>query len=468
MKHTGVSIFEDIPISKAVFKSTIPSIVSMLMALVYNLADTFFIGQTHDPLMVAAVSIATPVFLLLMAIGLLFGIGGTSVISRALGAGRKDYVKHVSSFCFWAGAGVGVVVMAAMLLFMDNILALIGTSPDTIEYTRSYLTIVTSGAVLVIFATCFSNIIRAEGKAKEAMFGMLLGNILNVILDPIFILWLDMGVAGAAWATLIGNAVGALYYVLYLLRGKSILSINIKHFKAGDKILAGVLSIGLPAALGNMLMSFSNILVNNLMSGYDDLAIAGMGVSIKVILVTVLIVIGLGQGVQPLLGYNCGAKNWERFGGIFKFSIIYATVVSVVLTLVSYFCSGAIVSAFLQDQKAFGFGLSFARITIISGPSLGILFVCINGLQAMGAALPSMILSVSRQGLFFIPILLIFNAIGGMYGIVWAQPVTDYLSASLALLLFLITRNRLRKLSATSDKPNSSENGPLEADAQQP
>ncbi len=466
MQNTGVSIFEKAPIPKAVFKSTIPSIVSMLMVLVYNLADTFFIGQTHNPLMVASVSIATPVFMLLMAIGLLFGIGGTSVISRALGAGRKDYVKNVSSFCFWAGTGVGVLVMIIILVFMDNILALIGTSSDTIEYARSYLSIVTMGAVFVIFSSCFSNVIRAEGKAKEAMFGMLLGNILNCILDPIFILWLDMGVAGAAWATLIGNVVGALYYALYILLRKSILSINIKHFKAGDKICSGVLSIGLPASLGSMLMSFSSIVENNLISGYDDLAIAGMGVAIKVILVTVLLVIGLGQGVQPLLGYNYGAKNWERFNGIFKFSIIYATIVSVFLTLVSLLCSSAIVSAFLQDQRAFDYGLSFSRIIILSGPCLGILFVCINALQAMGAALPSMILSISRQGLFFIPIVLILNAIAGLNGIVWAQPVTDILAASLALLLYLMTKRRLQKQTLISMQTDKLDDKLLQTDAQ--
>ena len=187
------------------------------MVLIYNLADTFFIGQTHDDLQVAAVSLATPVFLLFMAVGTIFGNGGTSVISRAMGEGRTDYAKKVCSFCMWSCVGVGIIMSALFLLFMDQILALIGASADTWEYAKTYLTIVSLSGPFVLIANCYSNVIRAEGQSGKAMMGQLIGNLLNVVLDPIMILVFGWNIAGAAIATVIGNAAGAIYYIFYFL-----------------------------------------------------------------------------------------------------------------------------------------------------------------------------------------------------------------------------------------------------------
>lgn len=191
---------------------------AMLMVLIYNLADTFFIGQTHDDLQVAAVSLATPIFLLFMSLGTVFGIGGTSVISRALGEGRKDYAKKVCSFCMWSCVGVGILMSALFLLFMNPILSLIGASTETWVYAKTYLTIVSCSGPFVLIANCYSNVIRAEGQSGKAMMGQLLGNLLNVILNPIMILVLHWNITGAAIATVIGNVVGAGYYILYFLK----------------------------------------------------------------------------------------------------------------------------------------------------------------------------------------------------------------------------------------------------------
>ena len=200
-KTPGTEIFHSAPVPEAVLKNAIPAMVAMLMVLVYNLADTFFIGQTHDALQVSAVSLATPIFLIFMSIGTIFGIGGTSVISRALGEGRKDYANRVCAFCMWSCVGIGVLLAAAFLIFMDPMLKLIGASEDTWAMTKNYLTIVSFCGPFVLISHCFSNVIRAEGEANKAMIGQLLGNALNVVLDPIFILALDMNVTGAAIAT---------------------------------------------------------------------------------------------------------------------------------------------------------------------------------------------------------------------------------------------------------------------------
>lgn len=214
----SLEIFESSSVGKVVLQNALPAMAAMLMVLIYNLADTFFIGQTHDALQVAAVSLATPVFLLFMAVGTIFGIGGTSVISRAMGEGREEYAKKVSSFCMWSCVVVGVAMSAVFLLFTDKILMLVGASNDTWEYAKTYLMIVSFSGPFVLIANCYSNVVRAEGQSGKAMMGQLLGNLLNVILDPIMILGFGWNITGAAIATVIGNVVGAGYYIVYLLR----------------------------------------------------------------------------------------------------------------------------------------------------------------------------------------------------------------------------------------------------------
>lgn len=253
--NKSLEVFRNAPVKKAVFQNALPAMAAMLMVLIYNLADTFFIGQTHDDLQVAAVSLATPVFLIFMAVGTIFGIGGTSVISRSLGEGRKEYAKKVCSFCMWSCVGVGLLMSVLFLVFMNQILTLVGASADTWEYAKTYLTIVSVSGPFVLIANCYSNVIRAEGESGKAMMGQLLGNLLNVILDPIMILGFKWNIEGAAIATVIGNVVGACYYIFCFLRGKSALSIKPKDFTCKDKVASGVLAIGIPAALGSLLMS---------------------------------------------------------------------------------------------------------------------------------------------------------------------------------------------------------------------
>lgn len=417
--------------------------VSMIMVLVYNLADTFFIGQTHDAILVAAVSVATPVFLFLMALGTLFGIGGMSVISRALGRGDTLRARNTCSFCFWGCVVTGLASMTVFLLAMAPLLKIIGASNATSVYVRTYLTIVSFGAVPVVISNCFSNILRAEGRTGEAMTGMLIGNIINVVLDPVAILWLDWGVAGAAVTTVIGNIFGALYYIVYFLRGKSSLSISLKECSFRNSSFGEVLSIGIPASLNTLLMNISCIILNKLMSLYGDMCIAGIGVAMKVNMILVMFIIGFAQGVQPLLGYAAGEKDWNRYRKLFSFSLTVSTVLSVLLTALCFVCCGPIVRAFLTDSSAYAYGVSFSKVLLVSGPLFGLLFMITNALQALGAAVPSLILSISRQGLIFIPLVFILNAAVGLRGLVWTQPVSDIISSVLAVALYAAYARRI-------------------------
>ncbi|SNY90162.1 putative efflux protein, MATE family [Cohaesibacter sp. ES.047] len=426
--------FESMSVPKAILKNAIPTIVGMIVILIYNIADTFFVGQTNDPIQVAAVSLATPVFLLFMATGNLIGIGGTSVISRAFGEKRQAYAQQVSSFCFYASWIVGILFSLVFFVEMSTILSAIGVSEDTIGPTRQYLLYIAPSAPFVIISIAFGNIVRAEGKAKQAMIGMMLGTALNILLDPIFIIGLDMGVAGAAVATLIGNIVSAGYFLSMFSRGRFRLSIAFKDFRIKG-VLWPVVAIGVPAALNNVMMSTSVIILNNVLTAYGDVAIAAMGIASKVMMIAVLLQIGLGAGIQPLLGYSFGAGNAQRFRSILNVSMVYALVMGSVLTLVTFLSSDLIISAFIEDKSVVDQGVRFVHILLFSGPIVGVMFVFINTLQAMGAARESLVLSISRQGFVFIPMLFVMNAWFGLDGVVFAQPTADLVSVIMAVFL---------------------------------
>ncbi len=441
-KEKSMEAFAQGSVSKVVLKNVLPAMAAQLMVLVYNLADTFFIAQTRNDYMVAAVSLATPVFLIFMSLGTLFGIGGTSVISRALGAGKKEYARKVSAFCMWGCVIVGGVLMILFWVFMEPLLKLLGASADTMEYTSEYLNIVVSCGIFSMISNCYSNIIRAEGKAGIATTGTVVGNLLNVVLDPIMISALGWNVAGAAIATVIGNAVAAIYYIIYFLRGKSSLSISIREASIKDGICSGVMAIGIPAALGTLLMSISQVITNAQMAAYGDLSVAAYGVASKVVMIVAMVGLGVGMGVQPLLGYCHGAKNRERFNDILKFSCFLSLGICIFCALLCFAFTEPIVKIFLTEAAALTDGLIFTRIFISTAWLFGLYYVLLNALQAMGAAIPSFIVSICRQGIIYIPAVFIMGTVMGVNGLVWAQPVADVLSLLLVTVLLVVQLKR--------------------------
>ena len=443
--QTNTELFASGPIPKAVAKMAVPTMISMLITVVYNMVDTFFVGQTGDANQVAAVSLGTPVFLFIMAIGIIFGAGGSSVISRCLGAKDHDQVRHVSSFCFYAALGAGVLMIAVLLAGMSGILNLIGASDNTRGFAREYLIWISIGAPFIMLSNALSNIIRCVGAATESTIGMMAGTITNIILDPIMILGLGWGVRGAAIATVIGNIVNVGYYLWYLLRHKELLSFAPRDFRW--RAIAGpVVGIGLPTALNNILMSVSNILLNNFLAGYGDTAVAAMGVAMKANMLVVFLQLGLALGVQPLIGYNYGAKNITRLHKITTFSILCTLVMGVALTVVYYIAADAIVGVFIDDARVVADGVPMLRALMWSAPVLGIMFVVSNALQAMGKAVPSLVLSISRQGFVFIPMLFILNSLFHLQGIIYAQPVADLFSVVLSVALFIVILRREKRL----------------------
>lgn len=438
-------LFEKAPIPKAVATMAIPTIISMLVVVIYNMADTFFIGQTKDAMQVAAVSLATPVFLVFMALGNLFGIGGSSAISRALGEKNEMRAKRISSFCCYASLGVGVIMLFVFLIGMDGILTMIGASKDTIGYARQYLTCIAFGAPFIIISNAFANIIRAEGSAKDSMIGNMIGTVVNILLDPIMILWFHWGVFGAALATVIGNMAAAAFYLLYFKRKHTILSIHPKYFYMKERVATSVLSIGIPASLNNILMSAANIILNKVLISYGDIPVAAMGVAMKANMLVFMLQIGLCMGIQPLIGYNYGAKNTKRLNKVFAFTGFCAVALGVLLTIFMIVAKNGIIRAFIDDAEVIAYGGKMLTALMISGPFIGILFLCINTLQAMGKAIPSLILTVCRQGLVFIPLVFILNNIFGLDGIIYAQPAADYFSIFLAAITCGLILRKIEK-----------------------
>lgn len=449
MEIKNIDLFESAPVPKAVFSLAIPTVLSMIVSVFYNMVDTFFVGQTGNPHQVAAVSVATPVFLFFMAAGNIFGVGGSSFLSRALGEKHYDKVKKISAFCFYGGIVVGIAGQILMFTFMRPILRAIGTSGNTFEFARQYLFWVACGGPAMVVAGAFTNLIRGEGAAKSSMIGMMSGTVANIILDPIFILdsfhgipGFGMGVAGAAIATVIGNLVSIAVFLLHVCSKNSVLSIRPRYFSVRGGILSGVLAIGLPASLVNILMSLSNIVTNKILVSYGDIPVAAMGIAMKANMLVIFVQLGFAMGIQPLIGYNYGARNFARMKSVMKFSMLCVVIAGCKLTGIYFAFTRQIISVFISDPAVIETGIKLLRMLMCSGPFIGIMFVFNFTFQAMGKAVPALVLAASRQGFIFLPMIYLLNAIFHLDGAIFAQPVADFCAIFIALGMFLHMNKR--------------------------
>ena len=449
----NIDVFENDPIPRAVFKLALPTVLSMIVAVFYNMVDTFFVGQTGDPNQVAAVSVATPVFLFFMAAGNIFGMGGSSFLSRALGEKQYDKAKKISSFCLYAGIATGILGAILMFAFMTQILNAVGTSENTFGFAKSYLSWIAYGGPAIVISTAFTNLIRGEGAAQSSMKGMMAGTVANIVLDPIFILdsfWgipcLGLGVAGAAIATVIGNLVSILFFFIHVCKKTSILTLSPKYFAVRNGIMRGVLLIGLPASITNILMSLSNILMNKFLVTYGDVAVAGMGIAMKANMLVIFVQLGIAAGIQPLVGYNFGARNYKRMKGVMKFSVLCNIIFGIFLTTLYFIFTREIVRIFIQEEAVVEMSAKMLRALMFSSPLLGILFVLNFSFQAMGKAKQSLALAVSRQGFVFVPCTIILNALIGLEGLILSQPIADIVSIFIAFSMFLFMNREFKQM----------------------
>lgn len=423
-------------VSKAVAKMAIPSVISSLVTVVYNMADTFFVGQTNDPLQVAAVSLTNPIFILFMAFANMFGMGGSAVASMAMGEKKEERAKNASAFVAYASFFVGIVFAASLLLFMRPLLTLFGADAQTYAFARGYTLHISYGAPFIIWSAAASFVVRADGASREAMIGSMIGTIANIVLDPVFISGLGMGAAGAAIATTIGNILACLYYLWYFMKKSRCLSIAPKDFKCGDGILTGVCATGFPTAIFSVLMSVSTIILNQILVAYGNAPVAAIGIVFKANMFITFLQLGLANGVQPLLGYNYGAGNRERFIAVDRFTKKCCLIVGILATALFFVLREPIVRLFINDADIIYYGVKMLVAYMLSGPFIGILFVNMNCLQSTGNALPATILSVLRQGLLLIPVLYLLNAVAGLNGVIYGQALTDYVAVILSVVIW--------------------------------
>ena len=430
-------------ISKAVAKMAVPSVISSLVTVVYNMADTFFVGQTGDSLQVAAVSLTNPIFILMMAFANMLGMGGSAVLSVALGEKNDLRAKKTSSFVTYASLIIGIIFAAVLIIFMNPILTLFGANEQTYEFARGYTFHISYGAPFIIWSAAASFIVRAEGASREAMIGSMIGTIANIVLDPIFISVLDQGTAGAAIATTIGNVLASAYYLWYFLKKSRVLSINCKHFTVGEGILKRTCSSGLPTAIFSALMSVSTIVLNQLLVVYGNDPVAAIGIVFKANMFITFLQMGLANGVQPLLGYNYGSGDMERFQGVERYTKKCCIVAGVIATVLYFVLREPIIRLFISDEGVVSYGVEMLVAYMLSGPVIGILFVNMNCMQSVGHAFPATVLSVLRQGILLIPLLYLLRALFGLNGVILGQSVTDYIAVVLSIFLWRRIRSSL-------------------------
>lgn len=435
-------------ISKAVAKMAVPSVISSLVTVVYNMADTFFVGQTGDPLQVAAVSLTNPIFILMMAFANMFGMGGSAVLSMALGAKNEKRARKTSSFVTYASLIVGILFAVILIVFMDPILAVFGANAETYEFAKGYTFHISYGAPFIIWSAAASFIVRAEGSSKEAMIGSMIGTVANIILDPIFISVLNQGTAGAAIATTIGNILASGYYRWYFLKKSKVLSLKWSDFTVRESILTKVCGSGLPTAIFSALMSVSTIVLNQLLVVYGNDPVAAIGIVFKANMFITFLQMGIANGVQPLLGYNYGAGNMKRFRGVESYTKKCCLVAGIAATALYFLFREQIIRLFISDNEVVSYGVDMLVDYMLSGPVIGFLFVNMNCMQSVGRALPATILSVLRQGILLIPLLYLLRALFGLNGVILGQSVTDYIAVILSFFLWRKIRKLLEKQAA--------------------
>ena len=444
-------LFEKAPIPQAVAAMAIPTIVSMIVTMVYNIADTFFFGQTGNALMVSAVSLTSPIFTIFTAFGNLFGIGGSTAISRFMGSGERERTKNFSSFCFYSVIVLGIIMGGGILLGMNPVLKLMGVDETNYLFAKEYLSVIEIGCPFILFAGAFGSIVRSEGAAKAAMAGNMIGTVLNIVLDPIMIQGIGLGATGAAVATVLGNIGASVYYLVYIRVSNTQISIRPKDFLF-RKTAGQVFSIGIPTALNSLLSTLATILMNRVMVRYGTDPVAAMGIAIKVNTMVIFIAMGLCNGVQPLLAYNYGSGNRKRLMGVFRFTAVAAVVVGTILTVSLYAVREPLIRAFMNNETIVGYGAKMFGILQMSCPAVGLMFLGTSALQAFGKGLPSLLLSICRQGLVFIPMLFLFNHLWGLYGAVFAQPMADFVTVILSMTVCLSIMHRMNRVEKQEDK----------------
>ena len=432
-------LFESAPIGQAAMTLILPTVISQLVMLIYNMADTWFVGQTGDPYQVAAVTVTYPIFMMMNALANLFGIGGSSLVSRMLGMRKREKPGEIASFSIWAAGSITLIYSLVCMLFGDVMLNTIGVDAGTFDYAKDYIFwTVIIGGIPTVLNLVLANLIRAQGEARIASIGMSLGGVLNLLLDPIFIFTFRMGVGGAALSTCLSNTISMIFLICHIIRHRrdSLVKISFAPKWIESTAQREIYSIGTPAALQIILAAISNTVLLRIMSGYAVTAVAGMGVMQKVESIPFQALMGISEGILPLVAYNYASGNHKRMREAVRFALTRGFVCACIFFTMCEIFAPYIVRFFINDAASVAYGATFVRLRILALPFITVEFMLIAVFQGIGSAKQAFSLSLFRKGILDLPLMILFNYLMPMYGLMLVQPLMELCGATIAIILY--------------------------------
>ena len=422
---------------------SVPLIAGMFIMVLYNLVDTYFIGLTGDDYQLAAVNLAYPVMMVTVAISNMIGTGSSSFIARCLGAGDREKAEHTLTAAFTLTLVNSLLVMVLGLLFLRQLITVLGAKENTFRYTKQYVQVLLLGSFFTMGSYTVGALLRSEGSVRYSITGMLFGTILNILLDPLFIFTLNLQIQGAAIATVLGNVGGFAVSVLYYLRGKTVLRPSVQKIMPTPEILREIYRVGVPASLENLLTTVAYTVNNNLAVAYGELVVAGMGIAQKVLSLGSYVYQGFASGTQPIMGYSFGAGNTRRMKEVLKAGVVSVTAVETVLMLLYGLLAPVLIGIFTESAEVIVIGAKVLRRLMFILPFVGTVSMCRMSFQAMGKPLYAFGITIVRQLMLYIPLLLLLNRLFGFDGMLCAQPITEavMMAVSLTLLLRVISES---------------------------
>lgn len=436
-------LFKEAPVWQAIGALVSPSVLSVLVMIIYNMTDLFFIGLLQDTALTAAVAVVGPVFTLASAGATVLGMGGCAVVAGSLGAGDRQDARCVSSLCGWCALLTGVLLAVVLNLFCEPILYLLGTNAEILPYATHYLRILALGAPAMIFSVSAATLLRADGAIRRGLVGNLAGSLTNILLDPLFILAFGWDIAGAAAATMLGNLVASGLYLHHILRRSDALSLRPADALRCPTRLGRVLTLGLPNGVSSLLSGLAGSFSNRLLAAYGTNALAAMAAADKSAMVVTLVQMGICMGLQPLLSYNVGGRNLPRLRAVLSRSLGLTVGFGTLFSLFCLLAQRPLIGLFLSDPEAASLARQLLPWLLAGSPLLGLYYLGINFLQAAGYAGSATLLSALRQGVLLVPALYGFHHLLGLPGLAAARAATDLFSAAIALLLFIMVWHKL-------------------------
>ncbi|WP_295419729.1 MATE family efflux transporter [uncultured Subdoligranulum sp.] len=436
-------LFKEAPVWQAIGALVSPSVLSVLVMIIYNMTDLFFIGLLQDTALTAAVAVVGPVFTLASAGATVLGMGGCAVVAGSLGAGDRQDARCVSSLCGWCALLTGVLLAVVLNLFCEPILYLLGTNAEILPYATHYLRILALGAPAMIFSVSAATLLRADGAIRRGLVGNLAGSLTNILLDPLFILAFGWDIAGAAAATMLGNLVASGLYLHHILRRSDALSLRPADALRCPTRLGRVLTLGLPNGVSSLLSGLAGSFSNRLLAAYGTNALAAMAAADKSAMVVTLVQMGICMGLQPLLSYNVGGRNLPRLRAVLSRSLGLTVGFGTLFALFCLLAQRPLIGLFLSDPEAASLARQLLPWLLAGSPLLGLYYLGINFLQAAGYAGSATLLSALRQGVLLVPALYGFHHLLGLPGLAAARAATDLFSAAIALLLFIMVWHKL-------------------------